>query len=79
MLGLSRIFVIVSRASASANRIEEVLTAPEDLAVLPAGDAPETFVTQLKARERAVLLGSSGGDRPAVPRHHQEWSVDAHR
>lgn len=42
MLGLSRIFVIVSRASASANRIEEVLTAPEDLAELPAGDAPES-------------------------------------
>ena len=42
MLGLSRIFVIVSRASASANRIEEVLTAPEDLAVLPADDAPES-------------------------------------
>ncbi len=42
MLGLSRIFVIVSRASASANRIEEVLTAPEDLAVLTAGDTPES-------------------------------------
>ncbi len=33
MLGLTRIFVVVSRASASAKRIEDILLLPEDLTV----------------------------------------------
>lgn len=41
MLGLTRIFVVVSRASASARRVEEVINMPEDLPVAKALSAPE--------------------------------------
>ncbi len=38
MLSITRIFIVVSRATASAARIGEVLETPEDMAVLPAAD-----------------------------------------
>lgn len=41
MLSITRMFVIYSRSFASAQRIVKVLDAPEDLAVLPASDAPK--------------------------------------
>lgn len=36
MMGITRIFVMGSRGAASANRIDQVLQTPEDLAVIPA-------------------------------------------
>ena len=40
MMSVSRIFLIISKASASANRIEEVLLTPEDLSVKPESEYP---------------------------------------
>ncbi|MCI5574761.1 MAG: ABC transporter ATP-binding protein/permease [Clostridiales bacterium] len=40
MMSVSRIFLIISKASASAERIEEVLKTPEDLAVEPESAYP---------------------------------------
>lgn len=40
MMSVSRIFLIISKASASANRIEEVLLTPEDLSVEPESEYP---------------------------------------
>lgn len=43
MLGITRIFVVLSRATASANRIEEVIRLPEDLVTLEgAENAPQS-------------------------------------
>ena len=41
MLGVTRIFVMWSKAEASADRVADVLEMPEDLTVLPASDAEE--------------------------------------
>ncbi len=41
MLGLTRIFVVVSRASASAKRIEDILVLPVDLSVIEDGAKPK--------------------------------------
>ncbi len=38
MLGITRIFILCSKGQASAKRVAEVLKAPEDLQVLPAGE-----------------------------------------
>lgn len=38
MMGLTRLFVVFSRASASADRIAEILAMPEDLKTLPAAE-----------------------------------------
>ena len=38
MMGLTRLFVVFSRASASAERIAEILAMPEDLQTLPAAE-----------------------------------------
>lgn len=40
MMSVSRIFLIISKASASANCIEEVLLTPEDLSVKPESEYP---------------------------------------
>lgn len=40
MMSVSRIFLIISKASASANRIEEVLLTPPDLTVAPEEEYP---------------------------------------
>lgn len=40
MLGITRIFVMWSKGEASAKRVANVLAEPEDLAVLPAEEAP---------------------------------------
>jgi len=50
MLGLTRIFVMVSRASASAKRIEEVIDMPEDLAVQETSALPEASKYHIEFR-----------------------------
>ena len=42
MLGITRIFVMFSKGSASAKRVTEVLNTPADLAILPAQEAEES-------------------------------------
>lgn len=42
MMGITRIFIMSSRGMASAGRVAEVLTMPDDLAVLPGAAQPET-------------------------------------
>ena len=39
VMGVNRIFIMLSKATASANRIAQVLAAPEDLPVCPASEA----------------------------------------
>lgn len=43
MMGVTRIFVMVSRGAASASRIEEILNTPEDLKVEPAEPAESPY------------------------------------
>ena len=40
VLGLNRLFIMMSKANASANRIGAVLSSPEELTVLPEAEAP---------------------------------------
>lgn len=49
MMSVSRIFLIISKASASAERIEEVLKTPEDLAVEPES-------SHLRKRESGIVF-----------------------
>ena len=41
VMGINRLFMMASRASASAGRIEEVIIQPDDLPVLPEAEAPK--------------------------------------
>ena len=50
MLGITRIFVMWSKGEASANRVADVLAAPEDLTVLP-GEACEENAPHIEFRD----------------------------
>ena len=50
MLGITRIFVMFSKGSASAKRVTEVLNTPEDLLILPAQE-PEEAPAHIEFRE----------------------------
>ena len=50
MLGISRIFVMCSKGIASANRVADVLTLPEDLTVTPAEEAPAETAAHIEFR-----------------------------
>jgi ATP-binding cassette subfamily B protein len=48
MLGLSKIFIVISRGVASAERVEEVLALDEKQPVLPIPDGDKSFAVQFK-------------------------------
>ena len=50
MLGITRIFVMCSKGLASANRVADVLTLPEDLQVTPAEEAPAEAAPHIEFR-----------------------------
>ena len=91
MLMVTRMFVMVSKGSASAGRISEVLNAGEDLSIQPLSRAGEAHVefqnvsfclSQKRDGHGDFLLPETGGDAGDHRRHrqrkeHDHKSVDA--
>ena len=62
MMGVTRLFVRFSRASASASRIEEILEMPEDLLPCPAPEGDPAYRVEF----RDVTFSYNDGRRPAL-------------
>ena len=67
VMGLNRVFMMLSKANASANRIAEVVDTPEDLTPIPADQAarPETEDELIFDHVSFSYLAEEGQDVPA--------------